>query len=292
MAASEPQRSVRAPRLPAVLRLGGYVDALRELARTVRERRVLAAELAKRSLFGEHSGHALGAFWGLAQPLFLMFLYAFIFGVVFQVKVGGTFELPRDFTVYMLAGLVPWLAFQAALLRATSSIAGNANLVKQVVFDVSLLPLAAALAAVVPLVVGLVFVALYTLVADGGLPWTYVLLPVAVALQLGAMAGFGFALAAVGAFFRDVRELVQMFVIAAIFLMPIVYLPGSVPGGFDEVIWANPFTYMVWCYQDVLYFGRIEHPWAWVVFAALSIVSLAGGYRLFRRVRPYFANVL
>ena len=82
------------------------------------------------------------------------------------------------------------------------------------------------------------------------------------------MVGFGFALAAVGVFFRDIRELVQMFVIAAIFLMPIVYLPGSVPGGFDEVIWLNPFTYMVWCYQDVLYFGRIEHPWAWVVFAA------------------------
>jgi lipopolysaccharide transport system permease protein len=292
MAATEPQRSAGAPRLPAVLRLGGYVDALRELARTIRERRVLAVELAKRSLFGEHSGQALGAFWGLAQPLFLMLLYAFIFGVVFRVKVGGTFELPREFTVYMLAGLVPWLAFQAALLRATSSIAGNANLVKQVVFDVSLLPLAAALAAIVPLVVGLAFLGVYTLGTDGGVPWTYVLLPVAVALQLGAMIGFSFALAAIGAFFPDVRELVQMFVIAAIFLMPIVYLPGSVPGAFDEIIYLNPFTYMVWCYQDLLYFGRFEHPWAWAVFAALSVVSLAAGYRLFRRVRPYFANVL
>jgi lipopolysaccharide transport system permease protein len=292
MATSKPEQTVPAPRLPAVLRLRGYANALAELARTVRERRVLAAELAKRGLLGEHSGHALGAFWGVAQPLFLMFLYAFIFGVVFRVKVGGTFELPRDFTVYMLAGLVPWLAFQTSLLRATSSISGNANLVKQVVFEVSLLPLSAALAALVPLVLGLAFVAVYTLAADGALPWTYALLPVVVLLQLGAMAGFGFALAAIGAFFRDVRELVQMFVIAAIFLMPIVYLPGSVPGGFDEIIWANPFTYMVWCYQDVLYFGRIEHPWAWVVFAGLSVVSLAAGYRLFRRVRPYFANVL
>jgi lipopolysaccharide transport system permease protein len=292
MAATEPQRSAGAPRLPAVLRLGGYVDALRELARTIRERRVLAVELAKRSLFGEHSGHALGAFWGLAQPLFLMFLYAFIFGVVFRVKVGGTFELPRDFTVYMLAGLVPWLAFQTALLRATSSVVGNANIVKQMVFEVSLLPLAAALAAIVPLLIGLAFLALYTAFGDASIPWTYVLLPIAIALQLCAMAGFGFALAAVGVFFRDIRELVQMFVIAAIFLLPIVYLPGSVPGGFDELIWLNPFSYMVWMYQDVLYFGRIEHPWAWAVFAAIAVFSLAAGYRLFRRLRPHFANVL
>jgi lipopolysaccharide transport system permease protein len=292
MAAPGEEQSVAAARLPSVFRLRGYAVALSELARTVRERRALAAELTKRSLLGEHSGNALGAFWGLAQPLFLMLLYAFIFSVVFRVKVGGTFELPRDFTVYMLAGLVPWLAFQTSLLRATSSIAGNANLVKQVVFDVSLLPLSATLAAVVPLLLGLGFVAAYTLGVDGGLPWTYVLLPAVVLLQVGAMAGIGFALAAVGAFFRDIRELVQMFVLAAIFVMPIVYLPGSVPGGFDEIIWANPFTYMVWCYQDVLYFGRIEHPWAWVVFAALSVGSLAAGYRLFRRVRPYFANVL
>ncbi len=131
----------------------------------------------------------------------------------------------------------------------------------------SLLPLAAALAAIVPLVVGLAFLGVYTLATDGGVPWTYVLLPVAVALQLGAMIGFSFALAAVGAFFRDIRELVQMFVIAAIFLMPIVYLPGSVPGAFDELIYVNPFSYMVWRYQDLLYFGRFEHPWAWAVFA-------------------------
>ena len=253
---------------------------------------MLLAELAKRSVLGEHRGHALGAFWGVVQPLFLMFLYAFIFGVVFQVKVGGTFELPRNFTVYMLAGLVPWLALQTALLRSTSSISANASIVKQVVFDVSLLPLAVALAACASLLLGLGFVAVYTLAAYGGLPWTYVLLPFVVALQIVAMAGLSFALAAVGAFFRDIRELVQMFTIAAIFLMPIVYLPGSVPGGFDKIIWANPFTYMVLCYQDILYFGRIEHPWAWVVWASLSTIFLAAGYRLFRRVRPYFANVL
>jgi lipopolysaccharide transport system permease protein len=292
MSTSQQQRPHNASSVPAVLRLSGYVDALAELARTVNEKRLLAAVLAKRSVMGEHRGRALGAFWGVFQPLFLMFLYAFIFTVVFRTKVGGTFELPRNFTVYMLAGLVPWLAFQTSLLRATSSISANANLVKQVVFEVSLLPLSSALAAVVPLVIGLGFVGVYTLAVYGSVPWTYALLPVVIGVQLVAMAGIGFALAAIGAFFRDITELVQMFVLAAIFLMPIVYLPDAVPGGFDEIMWLNPFTYMVWCYQDVLYFGRIEHPWAWFVFGALAVVSLAMGYRLFRRVRPYFANVL
>ena len=49
---------------------------------------------------------------------------------------------------------------------------------------------------------------------------------------------------------------------------------------------------MIWCWQDVLYFGSIEHRAAWFIFPAWSIFVLAGGFRVFRRLRPFFANVL
>ena len=46
----------------------------------------------------------------------------------------------------------------------------------------------------------------------------------------------------------------------------------------------NPFSYVIWVYQDVLYFGAIVHPVAWIVFLASSLLSLALGYRSFRAV--------
>lgn len=279
-------------RLPALLDPRGYASAFADLARLLRYRRLLTLEIAKREVRGEHAGYTLGSIWGIAQPLFLMVVYAFIFGVVFRQKVGGTFELPRNFTVYLLAGLVPWLALQVSLLKSSSVISANANLVKQTLFEVELLPIAGALAACVPLLVGFAFIFLYTLVVYGAVPWTYLLLPVIVSLQILLMSGLAFVLSAVGAFFRDVREIVQMFATAAIFLLPIVYLPGSVPTVFEEAIWANPFTYMIFCYQDAFYFGRIEHPYAWGVFAVISLLAFVAGYRFFRRVRPYFGNVL
>ena len=279
-------------RLPGLLRPTAYVQALRELAAMLTRKRALTIAMARRELTAEHSAHAFGSFWGVAQPLFLILLYAFIFGVVFKQKVGGTFELPLNFTIYMLSGLVPWLAFQVSMVKSASVISGNANLVKQVVFELEILPVAGALAACVPLAIGLAFVMLYTLADYGTLPVTYLLLPVVVVLQVLAMAGVAFIASALGAFFRDIREIITMFALAAIFIMPIVYLPDNVPGPFQPVLWANPFTYMVWCYQDVLYFGRIEHPYAWLVFAAWSLFAFAGGYRLFRKVKPYFGNVL
>ena len=64
-------------------------------------------------------------------------------------------------------------------------------------------------------------------------------------------------------YFRDVKDFVQVFCIAGMYLMPVVYLPKMVPGVFRPLLNLNPFSYMVWCYQDACYFGRFEHPWAW-----------------------------
>jgi homopolymeric O-antigen transport system permease protein len=160
------------------------------------------------------------------------------------------------------------------------------------VFDLNVLPIVTALFACLPLSLGLGFVGVYTLFVYGSVPVLYLLLPVVVIFQFFAMAGVAFGLAALGAFVRDVRDVVQLSSIVLIFLMPIVYLPNQIPAAFNPILWLNPFTYMVYVYQDVLYFGRFDHPFSWLAFGLGSLFVFALGYRLFRRVKPYFANVI
>lgn len=286
----------RAPRQGAALaRLLNPLPYLRtfgDLLRLLRRRRRLTFEMAKREISIEHSGKALGMVWGIIQPLFVLAVYAVIYGVVFEAKVGHSYALPRNFTTYLLAGLIPWLAFQFAMAKGTSAISANASLVKQVVFDLDVIPIATALASCVPLVLGVAFLACYTVGVYHTIPWTYVLIPVLLMIQFMAMCGVAFVLSALGVFLKDVRDIVQLSMIVLIFLMPIVYLPDHVPSAFSPVLWLNPFTYMVYCYQDVFYFGRISHPGSWIAFTAWSFLLFTGGYRLFRRVKPYFGNVL
>ena len=248
--------------------------------------------MAVREISSEHQGKRLGTFWGIFQPLFLLLVYALIYGVVFKAKIGSTYELPRNFSIYLLSGLVPWFAFLLSMTKATGAIAGNAQLVKTVVFKLDILPVAAVLASSMSLLIGLGFVAVFTLATYGSLPWTYVLLPVVVFVQLVAMTGVSFVLAALGALIRDVRDFVQLAAIVLIFLLPIVYLPSQVPSAFSPLLWLNPFTYMVYCYQDVIYYGRLQHPYSWLAFALWSSFVLAAGYRLFTRLTPHFADVL
>jgi len=254
--------------------------------------RRLIWELAKREHRDRYAGSMLGVVWAVSHPLALMLVYLFVFSVVFRVRMGGTETLPRDYTVYLMAGYLPWIAFQESMIKAASSITGNASLVKQVVFPVEVLPTKGAVAALLTQLVGTALLVGYAALTSQTAPWTYVLFPVALGLQLLAMAGISLLLSAVGAYVRDIREVTQVACLIGAYFMPMFYAPEWVPTVVRPVLYVNPFSYMVWCYQDVFYFGRIEHPAAWLVFAAGAVGTFQLGLRFFGRVKPYFGNVL
>jgi lipopolysaccharide transport system permease protein len=292
MVPASPERASTAAGVGRLFRPRPYLDAFREVASVLARNRVLTLEIVKRDLRGQHAGQVLGRAWGIAQPLLLLALYAFVFGVVFRVRIGDTFELPRNYTIYLLSGMVPWLAFVQSMARGATALTDNAQLVKNTLFQLEILPVSRALAALLPLGVGLAFLAVFTLVTEQGLPATYLLVPVLVVCQLLAMTGFAFALSALGTVARDVREVIQVISVLGIFVLPIVYLPDAIPEAFQPLLYLNPFSYMVWAYQDALYFGRIEHPYAWAVLVLGALFAFVTGYRLFRKVKPYFGNVL
>jgi len=268
------------------------LQAFFELVRILVRFRPLVLEMARRELFEQYAGQMLGRVWAVVHPLFLIGLYVFVFAVVFKTKIGGTYEMPLDYTTYLLAGLIPWLSFQQSMMRSCSTLISSANLVKQVVFPIEVLPAKSVLASLLPQLVGLVVLLGYVLWNYGLPPATYLLLPMLIAAQLLAMTGLAFALAVISAYLRDTKDVVQVMCIMGIYLMPVVYLPAWVPSLFKPILYINPFSYMIWCYQDALYFGRFEHPWAWVVFFSGSILIFILGYRVFRRLKPQLGNVL
>ena len=270
----------------------GHFQAFKEVTLLLTKHRELTLAMAKRELSDRYVGQALGMLWVVGHPLFLTALYIFVFSVVFKTRMGGTVEMPLDYTTYVLSGLVAWLAFSESMSKSCVAITSNASLVKQVVFPLEILPVKTVLASMVTMLVSLVVLVVYVLVTHGSLPVTYALLPLVVAMQLMLMIGTAYILSSVGAYFRDLKDFVQMFASAGIFLLPVVYLPGWVPPLFKPIIYLNPLSYLIWCYQDILYFGRFEHPWAWLVTPLVSLGTFLVGYRLFRKLKPSLAAVL
>ncbi|MCP3902000.1 MAG: ABC transporter permease [Planctomycetes bacterium] len=267
--------------------------AAHDLVAILVARRQLTWELAKRELTEKHAGQAIGAIWTIAHPLIMMLVYVFLFAVVFQAKIETKgLPVPLDFTVYILAGLVPWLVFQESMNKGATAITGNATLVKQVVFPVEILPAKVVLATVLTHVIFAILLIAYVLFRFRELPWTYALIPVLMFFQMLAMAGIAYAVAAAACYIRDLKELVTVFALVNLYLMPAFYLPEWVPEVIRPILYINPFSYMIWCYQDVFFFGSIAHPWAWLVFPLCSIIALLAGYRIFGRLKHHFGSVL
>jgi lipopolysaccharide transport system permease protein len=270
----------------------GNFQAFSELLALLTRHRVLTVELARREIGEHYTGQLFGTFWAIGHPLLLMLVYIFVFAYVFKTRIGGTVDMPLDYTAYMLAGLIPWLAFQESMTKAGTVIVANANLVKQVIFPIEVLPVKGVVATLITQTIFLGLLAVYTLITTHALLWTYLLLPVLFIVQALAMIGVSYLLAAVGTYFRDVKDFVQVFCSVAFFLLPILYLPEAVPAAVRGILYVNPLSYMIWCYQDLLYFGRFAHPWAWIVFSALAFSVFIFGYRVFRKLKVMFGNVL
>jgi lipopolysaccharide transport system permease protein len=93
-------------------------------------------------------------------------------------------------------------------------------------------------------------------------------------------------------FVRDIREVVTMYMAVSMYFTPAIYLPDWVPALVRPILYLNPFSYVVWVYQDALFFGDIRHGFAWVVFAILAVGLFLAGLLVFRRVKPVLGNVL
>jgi lipopolysaccharide transport system permease protein len=268
--------------------LHGLAGPLRHLYR----HRALTLELAKREITDRYKGQVLGILWAICHPLILVGVYVVIFGYIFAIKVGGTPDMPLDYTAYLLAGLFPWIAFQEVLAKGAVAMPSHANLVKQVVFPIEVLPVKCVLSSLLTQLVGTACLVVYVICTTGSLPWTYALLPVLWSAQILAMCGVCFLLAGVGAYFRDLKDFVQIWSVVGVYIMPVTYLPQWVPGPMRPFLYLNPFSYVTWCFQDACYFGRFVHPHAWAVFLPGSVVVFYVGFRVFTRLKVCFGSVL
>jgi homopolymeric O-antigen transport system permease protein len=253
--------------------------------------RQLTWELAKREIKEIYIGSLLGAWWAMLHPLALMGLYVLVFTFVFKVRIAGSAS-PVDYVIYLMSGYLPWMACMTTLVKSAMSITSNAGLVKQVVFPIEILPVKAVIAALIPQMIGIGVLAVITLGFTHSLPVTYSLLPLLFIVEAFLLVGLSWPLAAVGAYFRDLKDIAQVATLFLMYMLPIFYQPAAVPSIMRPIILLNPFSHFLYMFQDALFFGRIAHPWSWALSIILAGGSFCTGYWTFQKLKIYFGNVI
>lgn len=287
---------------------GGSTGALARRSRAQsRVRWELLRNLIRKDIKVKYKGSTLGFAWSLANPLLLLVVYTFVFQVVFKSGV------PR-FGIYFLSGLLIWNAFAGSVSTACGSVVGNANLVKKVRFPLAVLPLSAVGFAAVHFVLQLLVLLVLTLVLGypligGGL----LLLVPAGAVALVFTVGMSMLVSALSVRFKDVPHLVEVALMAWIWLNPMVYAFGLIQQRLHEYTWVyelNPMAVVVMAFQRAIYVdatatkpdgsqlqvladpGYLYYLERLAMAGTISLGVLALGVWVFRKLQADFAEDL
>ena len=284
MAAGAAQLHVTGARRPA-----GWAAAV-AVARELWAYRDLLLNLVRRDLAVRYRRSALGVLWSLLNPLLMML----VFTVVFVVVKPGTV---RSYPLFVLAGLLPWNFFAASLSGAVRSVTGSANLIDKVYFPREMLPLSVVLSNLVNYLFSLVvFLPLAYVLGAQFSVWTLAL-PLIIAIQTVFIAGLSLILASLNVFYRDTEQVIEVGLTAWFFLTPIFYelelLPNRVLGidVWRLVYTLNPMATLVTDYRYIMlyHYPVIRHT---LVPLVLGVTLLLGGWALFRRAAPAFAEAI
>jgi ABC-type polysaccharide/polyol phosphate export permease len=248
--------------------------------------RALLWGLVERHLRARYRGSLLGFVWSFLNPLCLIAVYSLVFRYYIR------FDSVEHYTLFLFAGLLPWIWFSSGLLEATGSISAGGSLITKALFPPHILPLVAVLTNLmhflfaVPLLVG--FMLLSGLVPSV----SFVALPLVILIEALFLAGLSLALSALNVRFRDIQHILGNVMTLWFFLCPILYPIENVPERFRFTMLLNPVAQFTEMYQAIFLRGEFPSVITLGIALAVSLVICALGSAIFNRYRDEFAELV
>lgn len=243
--------------------------------------------LAWRDILIRYKQTVIGFAWALIRPALTMVVF-----VLFRRLMGNpTSGVPEP--ILVLAAVLPWQFFSAALQDASGSMVGNANLISKVYFPRLIVPLAAVVTACADFMVTLLLLAVLMVWYQAAPGWPLLALP-ALLLCAAAMAlGAGLFFAALTVEYRDFRYVVPFVLQIGLFVSPIAFTTAAVPQPWRSVYVLNPLVGLIdgfrWC---ILGSATPPAPEALAASAIITAAALVLGVWYFRRMERTFADVI
>ncbi len=259
--------------------------------RTIFRNRRLIRSMARRDIVARYRGSFGDVFWTILNPLLLMGTYFFVFGVVLRTRFGAD-RSSTSFALYFLAGMLPWLAFSEPAGRSAGVILEHRNFVRKLIFPLDTLPVNQVMAGLVTEVfaAGVFLAAL--LVIRHSVPVSVLWLPVLLIPQLLFTLGVSWFLSALGAFVRDLGQIMGFVLTLWFFITPICYPETSLPASAMVILRKNPIYVLVRGYRAVLLEGHAPELLPLVKLWVLAMVVFLAGHAWFEKLRKGFADVI
>ncbi len=254
--------------------------------------RNLIWQFARREVLGRYRGSVLGVSWSVLTPMAMLAVYTLVFRHIFKAKWPGVEDGNMSFALNLFAGLLVFNWAAEFLSRAPRLVTEQPNLVTKVVFPLQVLPWSALLSSFFHALVSCAVWLAGCLLFGQGLHVSWLALPLVFLALMPTLLGLGWALSALGVYFKDLGEIVGLVMGMLLFLTP-VFFPLSVLPDFLQVwVQFNPLAIPIEALRQIGLMGVWPNVSSLLQLFAVGLGVALGGAWLFERSRKGFADVL
>lgn len=226
---------------------------------------------------------SLGMFWSLLNPLVTLGVLTVVFTKFMQSAIP-------HFPLFLLCGLIPYNFFAMAWSTGTSSLADNAHLIKRVPVPREIIPIATVLGNSLHLLIQIALLLTFALVETPGVNRYWAWLPLIWIMEIALLCGLSLISSALNVYVRDTRYVVESFNAVLFWLVPIVYqFPDP---KYRPMFELNPVAALVMALRNILMDGKAPAASLLTDLSVGSILVLAFGWLLFRRMQTGFYDYL
>ena len=178
--------------------------------------------------------------------------------------------------------------FNESTTMAMHSVISNGALIKKVYIPKVIFPLSRVLSSFVTMSFSLLAIVVVMIFTRATIYWTILLFWIPLLLLFLFCCGMGLILSSLSVYFRDITHLYSVLLFAWMYMTPIFYDTSILPESVRGVISLNPLYNYITFFRSLVVYGQFPGGEIWGMCIGCSVVMLAVGMVIFKKLQKNF----
>jgi ABC-2 type transport system permease protein len=241
----------------------------------------LLSSLVKKDFVLKYRRSFIGVLWSVLNPLFMATIITLVFNNLFTIRT-------EHFPVYFLTGSLMFTLMSDATSGALTSVLGASSLIKKVYIPKYIFPVEKCLFALVNMLFSFIALLIVMLILGISFKPTILLFWIPMLYVLVFSIGVGMILAAVNVFFRDIGHLYGVWIVAWMYLTPIMYPQEMLPQSLRDGLMFNPMFHYVDYFRKIMMYNTVPDLAANITCIVFSLSAFIVGLVIFMKSQRKF----
>lgn len=238
----------------------------------------------KKEIRGKYKGSFLGILWSFVNPLLMTLVYAIVFPFILK-------STEPHYVTFIIIGILPWTWFTNSIALGTTTVLGNAGIIKKVYFPREILPISVVTSGMINFLISCLIIGIFLICSGIGFSPYILLLPVVVLAQFLFSLGIVFITSAIDIYIRDLEYIINFVVNMLFYATPILYSPKMFAGTpIATLIKLNPMGTIINSYRDIFFYKQMPDIISLAVLIGGCLLFCVIGYFIFKKLSKGFAE--